>query len=157
RVEDAVEHARQQVFVQGEAPHRLATLCDALIIAGQDAEASRLAEAMLRGSGPIRSRGWVRLAILATLQGRFAAAREAYANAIAEGKSFPWQSGLRVAYESARWLAALLGHNEEADRYDAELADFYRRSGMPWQAAAVEFERRLLRKESCPSREAMLQ
>jgi tetratricopeptide (TPR) repeat protein len=159
RLDDAVKHAREQVFVHGEAPHRLATLCDVLIVAGQDAEASRLAEAMLRGSGPIRSRGWLRLGIIAALEGRFAAAREAYGSAIAEGKSFPWQSGLRVAYESARWLSVILGHADEADRYHAELGDFYRRSGMPWQAAAVEFDRRLLRvaKEGCPSREAALQ
>jgi serine/threonine protein kinase/tetratricopeptide (TPR) repeat protein len=159
RVDDAVKHAREQVFVHGEAPHRLATLCDVLIVAGQDSEASRLAEAMLRGSGPIRSRGWLRLGIIAALEGRFSAAREAYGNAIAEGKSFPWQSGLRVAYESARWLSAILGWSDESDRYHAELGDFYRRSGMPWQAAAVEFDRRLLHvaKEGCPSREAALQ
>jgi tetratricopeptide (TPR) repeat protein len=158
QVQAAVEHARQQVFVHGEAPHRLATLCDVLIVSGEDAEASRLAEAMLRGSGSIRSRGWVRLGIIATLEGRFAAAREAYANAVAEGKSFPWQSGLRVAYESARWLAVLLGHLDDADRYDAELADFYRRSGMPWQAAAVEFERRLLHTgKGCPSQKSLLE
>jgi tetratricopeptide (TPR) repeat protein len=63
---------------------------------------------------------------------------------------------LRVAYESARWLATWLGHNDDADRYAAELAEFYRRSGMPWQAAAVEYERRLLHKPGCPSQKALL-
>jgi tetratricopeptide (TPR) repeat protein len=155
---DAVRHAREQVFVQGEAPHRLATLADVLIVAGQHAEASRLAETMLRGSGPIRSRGWVRLGIIATLEGRFSTALEAYASAVAEGKAYPWQSGLRIAYESARWLAAVLGHTAEAERYDLELIEFYRRSGMAWQAAAVDFDRKLLRgkKAGCPSRDAAL-
>jgi tetratricopeptide (TPR) repeat protein len=158
RLEGAVQHAREQVFVHGEAPHRLATLCDVLIVAGQHAEASRLAEAMLRGSGPIRSRGWVRMGIIATLEGRFSAAREAYASAISEGKSFPWQSGLRYAYESARRLSAMLGRTDEADRYDRELTDFYRRSGLSWQAAAVEYERQLLhaKRDRCPAREPAL-
>jgi tetratricopeptide (TPR) repeat protein len=157
RLADAVRHAREQVFLHGEAPHRLATLCDVLIVAGENAEAARLAESMLRGSGAIRSRGWVRLGILATLEGRFAAAREAYESAITEGKSFPWQSGLRVAYESARWLASTLGHPDDADRYDSELAEFYRRSGMAWQAAAVDFDRRMLKvqKAGCPARDKL--
>ncbi|MDB4967073.1 MAG: Fis family transcriptional regulator [Myxococcales bacterium] len=154
----AVKHARDQVFVHGDAPHRLATLADVLIAAGDYAEASRLAESMLRGSGSIRSRGWVRLGIIATLEGRFGSALDAYESAIVEGKAFPWQSGLRVAYESVRWLAAMMGRTDEADRYDAELIDFYRRSGMAWQAATVDYDRQLLhtKKGSCPDRAATL-
>jgi tetratricopeptide (TPR) repeat protein len=154
----AVQHAREQLFVHGNAPHRLATLADVLIAAGDYAEASRLAEAMLRGSGSIRSRGWVRLGIIATLEGRFGSALDAYESAIVEGKSYPWQSGLRVAYESVRWLAVMVGRVDEAERYDGELIEFYRRSGMAWQAAAVDYDRLLLRakKGSCPDRTAAL-
>jgi tetratricopeptide (TPR) repeat protein len=144
--------------VHGNAPHRLAALSDVLIVAGQTSEASKLAQSMLRGSGPIRSRGYVRLGLIAALEGRFSSALEALDNAIKEGKTFPTQSGLRDAYESARWLAQLLGKTDEAMRYHAELADFWRRSGMPWQAAAVDFERKLVRvKETgCPSRDEAL-
>jgi tetratricopeptide (TPR) repeat protein len=158
RVADAVRQAREQVFLHGEAPHRLATLCDVLITAGENSEASRLAESMLRGSGPIRSRGWVRLGTIATVEGRFSAALEEFESAIAEGKSYPGQSGLRVAYESVRWLAAKLGRLDDAERYTAELSQFYKSSGMAWQAAAVDFERRLLRAKrgACPDREQVL-
>src|SRR5439155_22466757 len=100
----------------------------------------------------------VRLGIIATLQGRFASALDDYESAIVEGKSYPWQSGLRVAYESVRWLATMLGRTEEAERYDSELVEFYRRSGMAWQAAAVDDDRQLLRakKGACPDRAAAL-
>jgi serine/threonine protein kinase/tetratricopeptide (TPR) repeat protein len=158
KLDSAIARAREQLFVHGDAPHRLATLSDTLIVAGQNAEASKLAQQMLRGSGPIRSRGYLRLGLIATLEGRFSSAMDALHQAIAEGKAYPTQSGLRDAYESARWLAQLVGRTDEAERYDGELAEFWRRSGMPWQAAAVEFERKLkrVRESGCPSREAAL-
>src|SRR5262249_53258219 len=151
----ATERAREQLFVHGDAPHRLATLADVLIVAGQNSEASKLAQQMLRGSGPIRSRGYLRMGVIATLEGRFSAAMEALHQAIAEGKASPTQSGQRDAYETARGLARVVGRTDEAQRYDAELAEFWRRSGLPWQATAVEFDRKLLhvKENGCPSRE----
>ncbi|MBV8757208.1 MAG: protein kinase [Deltaproteobacteria bacterium] len=158
RFDLAIQHAREQVFLFGDAPHRLANLCDVLIAAGENAEASALAQRMLRGSGPIRSRGWVRLGEIAAIEGRFSAALEAYEHAIEEGKPFATQSGLRMAYESMRWLSLLTGRTDEADRYDRELADYYRNSGLAWVAATVEFDRRLLHvaEDGCPDPEAML-
>jgi tetratricopeptide (TPR) repeat protein len=158
RLDLAVQHAREQIFLHGDAPHRLFTLCDVLIAAGKNAEASQLAQRMLLGSGPIRSRGWARLGAIAAQEGRFSAAIDAYESAVGQGKPFPAQSGVRPAYESARWLSVLTGHPEDADRFDRELAEYYRNSGLAWVAATVEFERRLLHvdKAGCPDPETLL-
>ncbi|HEY5920483.1 MAG TPA: protein kinase, partial [Kofleriaceae bacterium] len=144
RLDLAVQHAREQIFLHGDAPHRLYTLCDVLIAAGKRDEASQLAQRMLLGSGPIRSRGWARLGAIAAQEGRFSAAIDAYESAVAEGQQFPAQSGIRRAYESARWLFVLTGQPEGADRFDRELAEYYRNGGLTWLAATVEFDRRLL-------------
>jgi tetratricopeptide (TPR) repeat protein len=158
RLDLAVQHAREQIFLHGDAPHRLYTLCDVLIAAGKRAEASQLAQRMLLGSGPIRSRGWARLGAIAAQEGRFAAALDAYESAVAEGQQFPAQSGVRRAYESARWLFVLTARPEDADRFDRELAEYYRNSGLTWLAATVEFDRRLLNvaQSGCPDPEALL-
>jgi tetratricopeptide (TPR) repeat protein len=158
RLDLAVQHAREQIFLHGDAAHRLFTLCDVLIAAGQNAEASQLAQRMLLVSGPIRSRGWARLGAIAAQEGRFAAAVDAYESAVGEGKQFPAQSGIRRAYESARWLFVLAGHPEDADRFDRELAEYYRNIGLTWLAATVEFDRRLLSvaKSGCPDPETLL-
>jgi tetratricopeptide (TPR) repeat protein len=158
RLDLAVQHAREQIFLHGEAPHRLYTLCDVLIAAGKNAEASQLAYRMLLGSGSIRSRGWARLGAIAAQEGRFAAAIDAYESAVAEGKQFPAQSGVRRAYESARWLFVLTGQPESADRFDRELAEYYRNSGLTWVAESVEFDRRLLgvAHNGCPDPETLL-
>jgi tetratricopeptide (TPR) repeat protein len=158
RLDLAVQHAREQIFLHGDAPHRLYTLCDVLIAAGKRDEASQLAQRMLLGSGPIRSRGWARLAAIAAQEGRFSAAIDAYESAVGEGQQFPAQSGIRRAYESARWLFVLTGHPEDADRFDRELAEYYRNGGLTWLAATVEFDRRLLNvaKGGCPDPEALL-
>jgi tetratricopeptide (TPR) repeat protein len=158
RLDLAVQHAREQIFLHGDAPHRLYTLCDVLIAAGKNAEASQLAYRMLLGSGSIRSRGWARLGAIAAQEGRFSAAIDAYESAVAEGKQFPAQSGVRRAYESARWLFVLTGQTENADRFDRELAEYYRNSGLTWMAATVEFDRRLVNvaKDGCPDPEILL-
>ena len=158
RLDLAVQHARELIFLHGDAPHRLYTLCDVLIAAGKNAEASQLAHRMLLGSGPIRSRGWARLGAIAAQEGRLSAAIDAYESAVREGKQFPSQSGIRRAYESARWLFVLTGHPEDADRFDRELAEYYRNSGLTWLAATVEFDRRLLHvaKDGCPDPDKVL-
>jgi len=158
RLDLAVQHARELIFLHGDAPHRLYTLCDVLIAAGKNAEASQLAQRMLLGSGPIRSRGWARLGAIAAQEGRLLAALDAYESAVAEGKQFPAQAGIRRAYESGRWLFVLTGHPEDADRFERELAEYYRHSGLTWLAATVEFDRRLLNvaQGGCPDPETLL-
>jgi serine/threonine-protein kinase len=149
-MKDAVSHARQLLFLHGEAPYRLGTLSDALIVAGQPEEASRIADGMLRGSPIERATGWRRLGQIAILQGRFETAQEALANAISGSAEFGVQGEYHHAIPDAVAVAAMLGHTADVDRLRREWIRFEKQVGNPWRAQVLEFERTLAQ-HKCPS------
>jgi tetratricopeptide (TPR) repeat protein len=153
---DGVKHAREMVFLFGDAPNRLATLCSALISAEELRPASEIADQMLRGAAPQRARAWTSLGTIATLQGRFGQALSDFQSAVTEGGAYTTQASVRAALESRRWLAKVVG-SKETDRFFRDISAYYRATSNPWMAATVELQRSLNADPGhCPDVEAIV-
>src|SRR5206468_758759 len=105
------------------APHRLGTLADTLLLAGDLPEAARVADQMLRGSEQERMAGWYRKGQLAVLSGRLANAEEAFGQAVAAARGFGVQLHLVAALRELRTLATVEGRAAERARWDEALAE----------------------------------
>jgi tetratricopeptide (TPR) repeat protein len=152
RLDDALLHARRTVALYG-APHRLGTLADTLLLAGDLPEAARVIDQMLRGSEQERMAGWYRKGQLAVIEGRFANAEEAFGAAVAAARSFGVQLHLVAALRELRTLATIESRTAERIKWDDALVEALKAE--PAEAAVARFDARLAGGE-CPTAEAAL-
>ena len=150
RLDAAERHVRDLLVVHGEAPYRLATQADVLILAGRLHDAAAIAAKLLRGDQIDRARGHRRLGDIALLEGRFAAALDAFEQAAAEGRQFGNDGEVVQSLESLRSLASWMGDEKAADTHARAQEEIFRSMGALGSAATVAFERALAR-GPCPS------
>ncbi len=129
KLADAERHARALMLLHGEAPQRLAMLCDVLLSASHHEEAAEIAGALLQGDNLSRAWGRRRLGEIALAQGRFKDAHEALRSAAEAARTFTVEGELPLALESLRVVAAHLGMTAEARGYTAELARLFASAG----------------------------
>jgi hypothetical protein len=151
RAEDAERHAQTIIYLHGDAPHRLALLCDVLIAIGKTRDARQIADRLLRGGPLDRVRGQLRSGEIAILEGRFGAAYDALSDAAVNARPFGIQGELQAILEQARTVAAVLGRTVDYERLSGDLASWLHDLDPP-RATVVEFERALARRHggACP-------
>jgi tetratricopeptide (TPR) repeat protein len=147
----AGEQARATLVIHGERAGALPELFEAMVASNEVAGAHRIADRMLIGDELARARGRYRVAMVAVLEGRFAAAYDAVRRAIVENRAFAFQSELAQCLELARALAPLVGDVDAQRGFCAELASVFEDVvGDPATAAATRFELALLERRGGP-------
>jgi tetratricopeptide (TPR) repeat protein len=150
QIVQAERHVRDVLLLYGEAPQRLATLADVLILAGRYDEAAMVATKLLRGARIDRARGHRRIGDIAVLTGRFAAAYDAFEQAVEEGKPFGNDGEVVQSLEALRAIAPIIGQPMDVDKHSQRLEEVFRAFGAVGSAATVAFERSLANGR-CPS------
>jgi len=153
----AERHVRDLVVLHGDTWYRQVLLANVLIVAGRLGEARVQADRLLSATPLARARGLYRQGIIATLEGRFAAAHELLGAALVANRPFGYRS------ETTQVLDALVSIEPRADdkaRLLEELADAYARTGVATPAAIARYELALHRRRAgraCPAIDSFLQ
>jgi tetratricopeptide (TPR) repeat protein len=151
RLESAQARAREAVAIHGGRDDALADLFEALVASDQLSDARTVADRMLVGSPLSRARGRYRVALIAVLEGQFAAAYDAVRRAIPDNRRYGVESELVQCLELARAVAPLVADGQAQRRYTEELASvFATLVGDAGAAAATRFELALLDKSAAP-------
>ena len=149
---DAERLAREALLLHGEAPHRLATLCDVMLGGERTGEAQAIAYRLLREEGIDRTRGQRRLADVAMLEGRLGAARDSLELVVREGRRFGLEGGSREALEALRSLAPRVGDSRSSEQLSVLLQE----QGLDAARATAQLEEALVRARpgQCPDARA---
>lgn len=154
----AQRRARDLLFLHGEAPHRLLTLCDALLIAGDTREARSVATRLVSGDARARALGQHRLGVIAIIEGHFAAAHELLVTALDDQRPLGTESEILQTLEALSSLDRMLDDPDEAAEHLEELERTLALFGAEASAITVQMERLLLqRRQGCPDLQAPLQ
>ena len=137
----AAGRARDILLLFGRSPQRLSTLLEVLEHREELAEASTVANELLRGTRLERALGWFGLGQIAMLQGRFSAAREAWRTAAREGEPFGSQGPRAQSLEEMAALDAVLGDDADARDVLGQLVAEYRASSNHGLMTADEIAR----------------
>jgi serine/threonine protein kinase/tetratricopeptide (TPR) repeat protein len=153
----AQRRARDLLFLHGEAPHRLLTLCDALLSAGDIREARSVATRLVSGDARAHALGQHRLGIIAILEGHFAAAHELLESALADQRPLGTESEILQTLEALCSLDLMLDDPDAAEHLK-ELERTLDLFGAEASAITARMERLLLqaRPRSCPDLQAPL-
>jgi tetratricopeptide (TPR) repeat protein len=156
RLAVAEERVRELIFLHGEGPVHLAMLCDVLISAERTREARAVAARLLQAAPQHRARGRYRLGVIATLEGRLAAAYDSLVGAVREARPFGEEADIKQTLEAAQALAVAAGRGADRDALLEELARLQELGGAPGLGAATRFERALHARGAgpCPDLEA---
>jgi tetratricopeptide (TPR) repeat protein len=153
----AQRRARDLLFLHGEAPHRLLTLCDALLIAGDTREARSVATRLVSGDARARALGQHRLGVIAIIEGHFAAAHELLVSALADQRPLGTESEILQTLEALSSLDRMLDDPDEAAEHLEELERTLALFGAEASAIMVRMERLLLQhRQGCPDLQAPL-
>ncbi len=151
---DVERVARDLLLLYGEAPHRLELLADTLIAAGRHGDARAVADRLIALGGDAAAAGRLRHGVVAVLEGRFSAAREAF-EAVRRERGSEYRG---LVYASAG-LSLALGERLAAAAETRALAAAARARGEPQRARAIGLEAALLAAEGrgCPAIEPALE
>jgi tetratricopeptide (TPR) repeat protein len=155
RFADAERHARELLFLHGEAPHRLVTLCDVLTAAGQFVAAREIGDRLVKGTEQDQLERRYRLGLIAIYEGRFASAYDELVVAARGGRKFGMDFESYQAYQA---LLSVTPDRSEALQLQKELAAVYEGLGDRGGAAAARFEAAVTALDggACPDRERWL-
>jgi tetratricopeptide (TPR) repeat protein len=137
----AAEHARDILLLFGRSAQRLSTLLEVQEHREALADASAVANELLRGTQLERSLGWFGLGQIAMLQGRFSTAREAWRTAAREARPFGSQGPREQSLEELVALDAIVGEDKELVDVLAQLVAEYRAASNHGFMAADEIAR----------------
>ncbi len=159
QVARAVVDTRRLLIVHG-SDTRKGLLCDVLIVADRLPEAATVANDMVTVPGQEGADGWLRVGQIATLQGRFAAAFDAYARAAKEGRPSGDQGPTVLALLESQDLGERTGVPSEVQRALAETVTYFEATMRPDQLAYARFERKVAQVasggEQCPDLTSLL-
>jgi serine/threonine protein kinase/tetratricopeptide (TPR) repeat protein len=150
---DAAERrARALLLVHGQAPHRLVTLCDVLLVAGQIREARAVADRLLADGEHGQAFGLYRLGLIAILEGRLGSARDSLAASLVVQRSLGTESELLLTLVALLSLHERVTGGEGQEAEQEELARTLMLFGMPARAAVARYEQALPREAgaACP-------
>jgi tetratricopeptide (TPR) repeat protein len=122
----AAARARDILLLFGRSAQRLSTLLEVLEHREDLAEASAVANELLRGTQLERALGWFGLGQIAMLQGRFSAAREAWRTSAREAQTFGSQGPREQSLEELVALDAVIGDDADLEEVLAQLIGEYR-------------------------------
>jgi tetratricopeptide (TPR) repeat protein len=132
----AAGRARDVLLLFGRSPQRLSTLLEVREHGEELAEASTVANELLRGTQLERSLGWFGLGQIAMLQGRFSAAREAWRTAAREAQPFGSQGPREQSLEELVALDSVLADDKDlVDVLGQLIADYRAASNHGFVAA----------------------
>ncbi len=139
--QEAAGRARDILLLFGRSPQRLSTLLEVLEHREDLAEASTVANELLRGTQLERALGWFGLGQIAMLQGRFSAAREAWRSSAREAQPFGSQGPRTQSLEELVALDSVLGDDADIEDVLAQLIAEYRAASSHTLLAADQIVR----------------
>ncbi len=150
---DVERVARDLLLLYGEAPHRLELLADTLIAASRHGDARAVADKLIALGGDAAAAGRFRHGVVAVLEGRFSAAREAF-EAVRRDRGSEYRG---LVYASAG-LSLALGDRVAAAAETRALAAAARARGEEQRARTTALEAALIASEGreCPAIEPAL-